>query len=37
MISSSLRILQVNLNCSAPATELALQVATKLKINLVIV
>jgi hypothetical protein len=37
MISSSLRILQVNLNRSAPATESALQVAIELKIDLIIV
>jgi endonuclease/exonuclease/phosphatase (EEP) superfamily protein YafD len=37
MISSSLRVLQVNLNRSAPATESALQIAIELKIDLIIV
>ena len=37
MISSSLRVLQVNLNHSSPATESALQVAIELKIDLIIV
>jgi len=37
MISSSLKILQVNLNRSAPATESALQLATELKIDLLVV
>ena len=37
MISSSLRVLQVNLNTSAVATESALQVAIELKIDLLVV
>ena len=37
MISSSIRVLQVNLNRSSPATESALQIAIELKIDLVIV
>lgn len=37
MISSSLKILQVNLNRSATATESALQLATELKIDLLVV
>jgi hypothetical protein len=37
MISSSIRVLQVNLNRSSPATESALQIAVELKIDLVIV
>src|SRR5437667_7955458 len=37
MISSSTRVLQVNLNRSAQATESALQIAVELKINLVVV
>jgi hypothetical protein len=37
MISSSIRVLQVNLNRSAPATESALQIAIELKIDLIIV
>jgi len=37
MINSSLRVLQVNLNQNAPTTELALQVAIELKINLIMV
>ena len=37
MISSSIRVLQVNLNRSAPATESALQVAIELKIDLIVV
>ena len=37
MISTSLRILQINLNRSLPATESALQTAIELKIDLVLV
>ena len=37
MISSNIRVLQVNLNHSQPATESALQLAIELKIDLVIV
>jgi hypothetical protein len=37
MISSSLRILQVNLNHNIPATESALQIAIELKVDLIIV
>ena len=37
MISSSTRVLQVNLNRSAPATESALQIAVELKIDIVVV
>ncbi len=37
MISSSTRVLQVNLNRSAQATESALQIVVKLKIDLVVV
>jgi len=37
MISSSTRVLQVNLNRSAQAIESALQIAVELKIDLVIV
>ena len=37
MISSSLKVLQVNLNRSATATESALQLATELKIDLLVV
>jgi hypothetical protein len=37
MINSRIRVLQVNLNRSAPATESALQLAIELKIDLVIV
>ena len=37
MISSNIRVLQVNLNRSAPATESALQLAIELNIDLVIV
>src|ERR1700722_17550890 len=37
MISSSIRVLQVNLNRSDTATESALQVAIELKIDLVVV
>ena len=37
MISSSLKILQINLNRSATATESALQLATELKIDLLVV
>ena len=37
MISSSTRVLQVNLNRSAQATESALQIAVELKINIVVV
>jgi len=37
MISSSTRVLQVNLNRSAQATESALQIAVELKIDLVVV
>ena len=37
MISSSLRILQINLNRSLPATESALQLAIELKIDIVLV
>jgi hypothetical protein len=37
MISSTIRVLQVNLNRSAPATESALQIAVELKIDIVVV
>ena len=37
MISSSLKILQINLNRSATTTESALQLATELKIDLLVV
>ena len=37
MINSNIRVLQINLNRSAPATESALQIAIELKIDLVIV
>ena len=37
MISSSIRVLQVNLNRSSPATESALQIAMELKVDLIIV
>jgi hypothetical protein len=37
MISSSIRVLQVNLNRSAPATESALQIVVELKIDIVVV
>jgi Reverse transcriptase (RNA-dependent DNA polymerase)/Endonuclease-reverse transcriptase len=37
MISSSIKVLQVNLNRSAPATESVLQIAIELKIDLIIV
>ena len=37
MISSSLKILQINLNRSATATESALQLATELKIDLLVI
>ena len=37
MISSSIKVLQVNLNKSALATESALQVAIKLRADLVVV
>ena len=37
MISSSVKILQVNLNRSAPATESALQIAIELQVDLVVV
>jgi len=37
MLSSSIRVLQVNLNRSAPATESALQIAIELKIDLIII
>jgi hypothetical protein len=37
MISSTTRVLQVNLNRSAPATESALQIAVELKIDIVVV
>ncbi len=37
MISSSIRVLQANLNRSQPATESALQIAIELKIDLIIV
>ena len=37
MISSNIKVLQVNLNRSAPATELALQLAIELNIDLVII
>jgi ribonuclease HI len=37
MISSSIKVLQVNLNRSPPATESALQIAVELKIDLIIV
>ena len=37
MISSSTRVLQVNLNRSAQATESALQIAVELKIDLVVI
>ena len=37
MISSSFKVLQVNLNRSQPATESALQIAIELKIDLIIV
>ncbi len=37
MISSSTRVLQVNLNRSAQATESALQIAVELKIDIVVV
>ena len=37
MISSNVRILQVNLNRNQPATESALQVAIELKVDLVLV
>ena len=37
MISTSLRILQINLNRSLPATESALQMAIKRKVDVILV
>jgi endonuclease/exonuclease/phosphatase (EEP) superfamily protein YafD len=37
MINSNIRILQVNLNRSSPATESALQIAIELKVDLLVV